>query len=565
MDPYTRQVNVDVGIIPPNLACCSDFMDLFKPGAQWTQAAGQVSVFELSGTSLPLFSDSDLQQIISFLKQHNIDLAISWEPLMPSGGCGRNAVSGFPVEGFVEGPTDQEIITKIQANGGAPKYVVMDEPIYFGNIYNGPGACNWSPQQIATNALTSLSLLKTAFPGVLIGDVEPVPGNAFVSANDWVQRYAAWFDAFQAATGSKLAFLQVDTGFSDNWISAVESLRVETSQRAIPLGMIYNGLQSDLSDFSWISRALQHISDFELSNPQPDQALLESWTAYPITSLPETTPYTFTWLIDQYARPRPSLSLNTTVSPSQATGRLLDRNGVGVASAPITVTLRPTGGAGAVSDYTLTGTVPAGAATALVGIRINDECGCSGTADLALYTFQYGEAGSGSLTARLDFSAGLNGWNVYKGGTAAMAQLEPTTIAPGQDLHLSALPSQLLHLNSNPISVTAGASYTLRVTARVSPQSAGSGYFMIAFLAATELSRQTLSLQSEPVTLGTAQTGSDGSYNLQFQSPTQDYADSEIQADFPGIDYPAANALWPARVTASFGPRPKSHGQLTSQ
>jgi hypothetical protein len=372
--------------------------------------------------------------------------------------------------------------------------------------------------------------------------------------------FAAWMDAFQAAGGTKLAFFHQDTGFNVTWINDVSAFRVETSKRGIPLGIIYNGFPNDSSDVQWLTRAQQHFTDFELSEGQPDQAIFQSWTGYPVTHLPETTPYTFTWLIDQYARPRSRLTLNTTLT--QAAGKLLDGNGTPVAAAPVTVTLVPLAGPGVISDYTLTGTVPPGATSALVGIRINEECSCSGTADVTMYTFQYVETGTGSLTATRDFSSGLNGWGMFTTGTA---QLESTAIPPGQDLHLTVQPNQVVELNSSSFNVTAGATYTLHIKARVSPQSAGTGYFPIIFLAGSEIARETLNIQSGTITLGTAQTGSDGSYSLQFQAQPGDPTQLQTLATYPGVDYPAANALWPARTTSRYGPRPKPRTQMTSQ
>jgi hypothetical protein len=179
-----------------------------------------------------------------------------------------------------------------------------------------------------------------------------------------------------------------------------------------------------------------------------------------------------------------------------------------------------------------------------------------------MYTFQYSETGAGSKTANLDFSSGLNNWGLYTTGTG---QLESTTIPPGQDLHVTAQPSQVVQLNSFNFNATSGALYTLQIKARVSPQSAGSGYFMIIFLAGSEIARQTLNLQSGTLTLGSAQTASDGSYSVQFDAQPGDPAQLQTQADYPGIDYPASNALWPARTLSRYGPRPKPAGQLISQ
>src|SRR5215472_5746245 len=77
LDDVSRQNNVTLGVIPASAAGPTDYMNLFAPGAQWTHAAGHVAVFKIYNTfgKLP---DSSLQQIFSFLKQHNIDLVIEF-------------------------------------------------------------------------------------------------------------------------------------------------------------------------------------------------------------------------------------------------------------------------------------------------------------------------------------------------------------------------------------------------------------------------------------------------------------------------------------------------------
>jgi uncharacterized protein (TIGR03437 family) len=529
----------------------TDYLNLFAPGAPWEQAAGHVSVFKFytqpfTGAELPnfngSFSDSQLQQIFSFLQQHNIAVAIEFGPLTPSATCG-NGVEGF--EGGVA--SAQMIVDRFKANGGTLNYVAMDEPFWDANIYSGTQACNWSAQEIATNALATLNVLKTAFPDLVIGDIEPVPG---VGATDWVQRYAAWMDAFEAATGSKLAFFDSDTNqIYPTWMSDIASLRVETSQRGISLGIIYDGFVTDSSDQQWTTRAEEFFTEYELSNPQPDQAIFQSWMNYPMHCLPETTPYTFTWLIDQYTRPRPSLSVS--VASSEATGKLLNNSGNGIASTPIAVTLQPTAGPGIIATYTLTGTVPATISTAGIQICVN-MCGSQGTNNMSVYSFQYTDSGN---HASFDFSKGLTGWGVDPSGTASV---QSGSDSGGPYLSVAATAAQSTYINAPSFfAVTPSSSYTLTVTARISPASTASGYFALIFFtgppcstlcpvssAYTEVSRDTLAYAPGTVTLGMPQTGSDGSYTLQF-SPVDTAGSFQVTAYYAGSD-----VLWPAQATA---------------
>ena len=536
LDPIARQTNVANGIIPSPLACCSDFWDLFAPGAQWTQAADHVSVFKLS-SSLQGFPDSDLRQLFSFLRQHKIDLAIEFGPLLPSGGCGTN------VEGFW-GASAQAIVTKIQSNYGTLKYLAMDEPFYFANMYNGPGACHWSPQQIAANAASALNILKAAFPGLVVGDIELVPVNDTL---DWLQRYAAWMDSFEAMIGSKLAFFHCDTGFQPMWARDVASLRVESSKRGIALGIIYNGLGNDLSDFAWLSHAQQNFTDFELHYGQPDQAIFQSWMAYPMKSLPEMTPYTFTWLIDQYTRSRPSLSV--THNLTEATGKLVDSSGRGIGSAPITVAFQPTAGPGIVSTYTLIGTVPSSSTDAIFQTWVPGGtgyfgCGTQHSNDMSVYSFQYTDA---SHQMSLGFANGLSDWDLDPTATASM---QLGSDSNGAFLHISTTPAQETWVNSPPFAVTAGTMYDLTVQARISAGSVGSCYFRLVFFTGTTyVSTSTLLYGPATFTLSPTQTDNDGSYFFHFAPLGQ--GTFQVQAFYPGIDYPLMNASWPALVTES--------------
>jgi hypothetical protein len=537
LDPMARQTNVKLGIIPSNAAGRSDFMNLFSPEVQWTQAAAHVSVFKLYTDAVLKLSDTDLHTVLSFLKQHNIDIAIEFGPLTVSGDCGVK--EGLLIEGF-SGWAAQQIVDKFHAHGATLKYVAMDEPFYFGNIYPGPGACHWSARQIAENAATSLNILKNAFPGLIVGDIEVVPVNNQL-ASDWVERYAAWMDAFQAVTGSKLAFFHADVITTiPTWMSDLTYLRTETSKRGISFGIIYNGLPADSSDTQWLTHAQQLFTAFELSRGQPDQAIFQSWLAYPITSLPDTTPYTFTWLINQYTRQRTSISL--TAGPVYARGKLVDGQGQPIPSAPITVSLQPTSGPGILSNYALSGTVPASITKALIQICVN-KYGCQNTNDMSVFSFRYADSGK---RKRLDFSNGLSGWWVDDKGTALV---QPRSDSNGKSLHISATAFQQAVVNSTAFAVTPGSTYNLTVQAKISPVSVGSGYFALIFLVDKEVSRDILPYIPGTVRLGTAQTNSDGVYNLHFD--LQNSGSFQIRSEYAGND-----VLWPALASASLDINP---------
>jgi len=508
-----------------------DYLDLFAPGAPWTSASSRIQIFKMYTQmlfpSVPgSFSDGTLRQIFAYLNSRHIALAVEFGPLTPSAppGCGAG------VEGF-GGQTALIIATRIQQLGGNLQYIALDEPFSFGSLYSGPNACHWSAQLIAADALSNVAQIRTVFPNVIVGDIEPVPNVA--GSPDWLSQYTAWIDAWRAAAGAPFAFFHFDIDWTANWRPSVESLRQALVQRGIPFGIIYNGWLSDITDASWIEDSENHYAAWEAQGGTlPDHVIFQSWYPHPQHVLPESDPTAFTYLIDSYFRQRTSLSL--TIASSQASGSLLDSQAGPIASAPIAVTAQATSGPGTASNYVLNGTVPPAITQAVIQTCVN-ECDEVGTTDINVYSFQY--AGSGGKTT-LNFANGLTGWVVDGNGTASV---QPSSDANGKSVQISATAAQRTFVNSVPLTVIPGDSYTLTIQARVSPSSAGSGYFALVFLGATgtEVSRATLQFVPTTLALGTAQTASDGIYELSI-TPL-DPGNYQLQAAYSGT-----GTLWPA-------------------
>jgi hypothetical protein len=207
-----------------------------------------------------------------------------------------------------------------------------------------------------------------------------------------------------------------------------------------------------------------------------------------------------------------------------------------VSGANIQITAQPVSGNGAITTYTIAGIVPEAARTALVGARINSECySCNGPTDLTIYGFQYNE-NTQRKPVTWDFAKGVSGW-LYGPGAAVFDSGEPPYV---HGLHVTAKPGQPLMINSTAVAVTPKAQFTLRVTARVSPISVGSGYFTLIWLnaAGNEPLRETLLFQPQTQSLGGATTAKDGSFTIANSLSSDDYA---ITAEFAG-----SATLWPA-------------------
>ncbi len=225
------------------------------------------------------------------------------------------------------------------------------------------------------------------------------------------------------------------------------------------------------------------------------------------------------------------LILSAPGGSQQVTGTLKDQASVPVANAAIEFSMTALDGAGLYAQYTLTGTVPAGAMQADVGFRVNTECGCAGTSDFSLYDARYVQGSEKTnRVPNSNFAQGLNGWGFWGTGTA---RLEPSDQGQGQRLHVTVTPSQTAAINSANFPVSAGATYTLTFSARVGPVSAGSGYFDIVFLdPSKEGTRKQIPLKTATVGIGNTTTDKDGAFRFApSQFPSGKFV---LEARYPG-------------------------------
>jgi hypothetical protein len=532
--PYTVQ--------PDGIFGSTDYLSLFSPTAPWQQAASHVQVFKIYGV-VDNFSDADLTNLIANLKSRNIALALEW-PVLSSSTCGAG------LEGF--GGSLLPLVQRIQALGGTLSYLAMEQPFQWGSLYQGSNACQWTAQQVATNALVEINQAQTVFPNLLVGDITAIPSFPYVT--NWVAQYGIWFDTWRSLTGAPLAFFHLDVNWTEpNWQAAIAAVRPAVEQRGIPFGIVYNGFLTDESDSAWMADAENHFVEYEVTSgyAPPEQVNFQSWNPNPTHVLPETDPTAFTYLIDRYFRARTNLTVSN--DGTQIGGKLTS-GANGVADASIQLTSQPLSGSGSVATYTITGPVPNEARSALVGARINTECyACNGPADLTVYTFQYNDTKGGK--GEWDFTQGLNDWPNFGPGVPVF-EYGPSPYYQG--LHITAQPGQAFTLNSTGIAVSPAAQFTLQVAARVSPLSVGSGYFALIWLDASgnEPSRETIMFEPATQILTTAATAADGSFGASIPVDPTLY---QVTAQYAG-----SGTLWPSTAAVPENPAPISPPSIVS-
>lgn len=268
----------------------ADFMDLFAPSAPWSQAASDIQVFKLyGGWAVRDSTIPQLTQAVQSIRQHGLALAVETGPLTPTSSCGDS------VEGFAGGEVIQTL-ERIKSVGGDLNFIAFDEPYFYGHFYDGPNACHWSADKIATEVEAMIQRAHAVFPNVIIGDIEPVTG----LADD--QAYKQWLDTFRRVNGHDLAFLHLDMDWADTkWPQKAKSIEDYGAQRNVPVGIIYTGNFQDDSDTAWLAIAGERVKRYELeSGGRPAHVIFQSWNDKPDKVLPESDPFTFTGFIKAY-------------------------------------------------------------------------------------------------------------------------------------------------------------------------------------------------------------------------------------------------------------------------
>jgi len=278
-----------------------DFMDLFEPEAAWPTAAGHVDVFKLYGEWVAYHaSAADLRTAVAEIARRGFALAVEVGPLEATTGCGQG------VESFAGREEGLRIADRILTAGGRLDIVAFDEPYYFGHLYDGPNACHLDTPTIAETVAGYVQELRTRFPSLVVGDIEPNPVPVTPTGlGDWVETY-------RAAAGEPFAFLHLDVDWSRReWPTAMAETAAMVREAGVPFGIIYNGGAAPLPE-AWIALAGERAKTFEALAGRPDHVVFQSWMVQPERALPESDGASFTGLVRRYFEDFESLGFATS-------------------------------------------------------------------------------------------------------------------------------------------------------------------------------------------------------------------------------------------------------------
>ena len=500
MDPST-QVGYKV-----SYAAGSGYMDLFTAKAPWQNAAKHVNVFKIYAQWLRVATDAQLQQEFADLKRRHIALALEDGLQTQTKSCGQG------LEGY-GGDSILRRVRRIRQNRGDLRYVQMDEPIFYGSIYDGRTACQRSIADTMADVANNCKTLWSEFPDVQVGDIEPIVGESAGTRPGLIERYREGIRLFRALTGRPLASFTADV--SPQRPGAVDqliALRKMLAEENVPFGIIYIGGGAD-TDHIWVNSVARNMAIAEGALGRPDIAIFQSWNPRPLRLLPDNDPDIFTSIINRYFGVRTKLSVS--VANSVLTGRLMSTDNRPVSSSGVSVTLRYRSTIGKMATYTVNAHAPDSANGAVLAIRINTHDDVPGSAALGISSLTLKHADE---SVRFGFAtpeeAGRWTWLDHADKTAnAWAK------ARNSELDVVEQPTQTLALNSPEVPINADDACSLEVNAAIPYAAMKSGYFALVFMKDHhEVTRAIIPFAPPLIALGAVNTGRDGRFRLDLPS-----------------------------------------------
>jgi len=272
----------------------SDYMDLFKADSPWTEAASGLTAFKISTQMVLRGDEGQLQTVMLELKKRHIALAIEMAVLEGNGpgSC------GYHVEGYASPKTVEAVARKITKLGGQIDFIAMDEPVWYGHIFQtGSGdrvGCQLSVEAVAEIAAEKIRLLRQYFPDIQVGDIEPV--NARQGGQQSIDDVITFVDLLSKMVQGAPVFVHADISWKMDWQPLLEDLATRLHARGIRVGVIFDGDADAEGDEAWVHQALERCRAVAADSMiNPDDFIVQSWETLPTKMLPESDPGALTY------------------------------------------------------------------------------------------------------------------------------------------------------------------------------------------------------------------------------------------------------------------------------
>lgn len=234
-----------------------------------------VNVYKMLSQNVMYSSDRDLRLFFKYLKENNIKLALESPVLV------WKKDKGFKLEGFSSQGLMPAVLRKIKSNGGELNFFAMDEAFYFSVLYKGNNSAKYSISQYQEEVVDRLNIVKSIFPDVKIGDIEP-----YIQ----IENEKLLVDYFRVikeiSKEVKIDFIHFDVLWQGNWPLTLQKMREFTINNDMKLGVIFNASGEIDNNALWIDTAKSNVEHVIANGTSFEDAVIQGWGNYPDKSFP---------------------------------------------------------------------------------------------------------------------------------------------------------------------------------------------------------------------------------------------------------------------------------------
>jgi hypothetical protein len=288
-------------IAPPGVENGKALRSLFEHPDQWQQARSRVDVLFYTDLNFnKQFTDNDLRSWFSQLRQWKIKLAME-----------VGAVKEWAPNGEDCFAKERPMWERIQRLGGNLFAVALDEPLVCVRQHlKKPDA--YAVEETANY----IAKVREAYPQLQIGEIEAYPSTPLADHIWWIEslnaalakRNVHGLDFYRLDVNWVVFNVRADTGKAGNW-QEVKKLEQYCRVKKLPFSLIYwpadypalkrQGLGDDET---WYTSVMHQGYDYFMVGGKPDQYVIESWVGAPTQAVPDSSDFTFTRTVRDFAQ-----------------------------------------------------------------------------------------------------------------------------------------------------------------------------------------------------------------------------------------------------------------------
>jgi len=286
--PVVAHAQAKMWMFPSPFQDGQSFKELFQRPDGWRQTRQHISGVAYADHWLnSQFNDAELRAWLPQLGRWGLRLGLEVGAVKPHSPTGQQAFDN-----------DHPKWDRFIADGGHIDNIAMDEP-YVATVRQLHQPAEYGVEQTAQ----FVALVRRAYPGMAVGDIEPYPSFQPGEVVHWV-------DALQARLrqlGAKgIDFLRLDVDWTHfhpgdakgalGW-QGVRLIEAECHRRNLPFSLIYWAADypalkhaERATSSTWTEGILDEAAGYALVGGRPDEIMVESWLLSPDPVPPHAVP-----------------------------------------------------------------------------------------------------------------------------------------------------------------------------------------------------------------------------------------------------------------------------------